>query len=348
MSKLEQARLLIIQCQQMESRINNIIGLFKTESAKNSPSKAVINHCFLKLVNLRDELMSYHRKALELIQITPKKEEAKEEQMKLLALNKMFMDMEETEINMVAMLQPPEGSQLHQQSTADQEKSSAKVTHRPFDVTNPRLWIKELEHHFTAQAVSCQVKKFLTLLRLVGDEQSQVLAPITLSTQNYVEPFESAKEALLTAFELSKFQRLQQLFSLESEDEEKPSHLLGRIDLLLGDVTLEDIRKWLLHRTLSPEAQVTLSHDDSLVTASAYAMKADLLMKSQLPSASQICVVSSNKKKSTKGRENFGLCHIHLKYGDQAYSCAGNSERPCPMWRTVRPKRRQGNAKDQQ
>ena len=125
MSKLEQARLLIIQCQQMESRINNIIGLFKTESAKNSPSKAVINHCFLKLVNLRDELISYHRKALELIQITPKKEEAKEEQMKLLALNKMFMDMEETEINMVAMLQPPEGSQLHQQSTADHEKSSA-------------------------------------------------------------------------------------------------------------------------------------------------------------------------------------------------------------------------------
>ena len=212
----------------------------------------------------------------------------------------------------------------------------SKISIRDFDEENPRLWFSELEHQFKARGITGQSAKFSCLSGVLGKGPSDVIARVTLAAEDNESSasFDDAKLMLLEAFELSRDERLDQVFNAQLDSDEKPSMFLGRLDVLLRDISMDHLRQWLVRRSLSAQFQITLLADKSINSAEELVKSADILVRKNREEDA-IHVVRNKQKSSAKSfvKSQSVLCYWHEKFGDKATTCAGTPVKRCPMWR---------------
>ena len=233
-------------------------------------------------------------------------------------------------------------SSLVKQEAEDRAVRLPKINFRDLDEESPVLWFYELELQFEAHNVEKEAHKFALLLGLLSRDQSFIIYSVTTKDPKHPKPYTTAKQMLLDAFELKKYQRIEMAFSMDGfKYREKPSQFLARFQLLLGDVSVDDICQWQVMKMLPSDVRMTISHDTSLTSAEQIAKAADRLMANAESSGIQAVVYK--KAKRTKV-----LCKYHEQYGDKALMCAGTPMVPCPKWNRSFAKKDSENFRDEQ
>ena len=128
---------------------------------------------------------------------------------------------------------------------------------------------------------------------------------------------------------------------------EKPSRFLARYRLMTKDITIDEMQRWFVFRSLPEAIQLTLLNDPSASTADGLAKAADKLMPTVEKEKSVELVAAVEKtpqavkvvdKDASKSKEQFNLCYFHRKFGSNATRCGGSVKKKCPMWsRQIRP-----------
>jgi len=94
------------------------------------------------------------------------------------------------------------------QQTFSKEEEHAhkipKIEFRSFDEDDPELWFSQLEIQFEALGLSEDRKRFVSLMRLLGNEQADIVGAISVHPPP--EPYKAAKEELVGAYAKSKTQ----------------------------------------------------------------------------------------------------------------------------------------------
>ena len=114
---------------------------------------------------------------------------------------------------------------------------------------------------------------------------------------------------------------------------EKPSEYLARFELLTEDISWNQVKQWVVLRSLPEDIRLALVADQSLKTAHGLVQSADRLVQSKketekTDSTETMAVAFDSKKKKRKRQ----LCQLHAKFGDKAKECKGNFWNPCPMF----------------
>ena len=246
---------------------------------------------------------------------------------------------DEVECSLVAVLSDKKPESMDKQ---DGMQSLPKFSFREFDEGNPTLWFMELELQFSAFNIVSQKIQFFYLKGLLNTSQSYVVSSVTLQVEDLTTPFKDAKALLLKSYGMTVHQRLEKAFAVsELSHGEKPSQYLARFKLLIGEASLDDICQWHLKRALPEDVQLALSSNANVKSAEEMAEVSDALMASKgAADVGQVEVSVVKQNRSRKFKE-FVLCERHKRYGENAWSCTGTEDLPCPMKGHVKPK--QGN-----
>ena len=340
----------VTNCQNLGSRLQNVMDMVKLEMEKDYLSPKVLSHCLTKIVELRTSYLEHHQTALLHLRSSSVKAEAETEIEGLQKKYKVIEIADLTEVEIQALID----EEVVKPETKSQPSTVnvSKITIREFDVFNAKLWFSELEHQFSARGIATQIGKFSHLTGLLGRSQAEIIATITLEVPQGPSCYDEAKSLLIASYELTTDQRFERLVKLSRDFEEKPSQLLGRIEVLLGDMNMEEFKMWLIRKNLSSEVQLVISGDDSLKSAAELAKKADRLVRSVADEDSSSANINKLGVQNKKNQRSPELCYKHRRFGKQAWECTGTWLNPCPMFKDVTrvrsfPKASQGNGRDE-
>ena len=227
------------------------------------------------------------------------------------------------------------------------------------------MWFSLLECSFKAFKITNSLTKFTHAVSLLPPEVLPQVSDVIATAPTADKPYEDLKVAVLKILQSSVATRLRELLSKEELGDEKPSQLLSRMKLLLGDKYQSfdaELFKQLFYQRLPSAIQRSLFSVKDNLTADAIATLADDFMAT-LPSsqASSISVaphdsqlaqltqlvsqltteVASLKlqlrgrprsRSSTPNRRRLnsrsrspGSCWYHRKFGEKALKCVA----PC-------------------
>ena len=213
-------------------------------------------------------------------------------------------------------------SNLNKTSTA----TMPKIKFRELDTENVVLWFAQLETQFQAYGIVDERRRFVLLSGLLKNEQSLIISNITLNPEKYEHLYSEAKNILIKAYEISLMKRIEKAFQMEPDVSEKPSQYLGRFNILLGDISLDDIKSWIVMKRLPALLQTTLLNDASIKNSHNLVEKADKLLPNGMPTDfhNNVNIISNDNRKK--------LCYFHRKFGKKATKCGGTPKIKCPMW----------------
>lgn len=221
-----------------------------------------------------------------------------------------------------------------------------------FWTTNAAAWFTRLEAAFATHhpPITNDLTKFHHVIQLLDSETSRKVHAI-LSNPPNSEKYDAIKAALLSAYELSQFQKDTALLQLNGLGDRRPSELLQHMRSLNTDP--ETLFRCLFLHQLPTHVRRILaqSPDASLDTLAAMA---DRIMDTELPSA--VALINPNScdtsdslplqvegdtnavrhssaaKKQSTYSSNYTLCKYHAKFGAKAKRCQKIVDgQPCAM-----------------
>ena len=209
-------------------------------------------------------------------------------------------------------------SQTHAQSGA--KTKMPKITHRPFDETNPDLWFIELENQFCAQEITEEKCMFAALQPLLGKPQSNGIQDVTRECQALTDPYSKAKKKLVDLYRLKPHDAIQQAWDVQYDSDEKPSQFLGRIKTILVDVTMDDVETYLITRSLPHSVRNTLQASTK-TSSEQVATQADAL------------ILEEPRRSQPQQAVNYvvEVCDNHKK-DKSSKQCLSSWKRRCLMW----------------
>ena len=96
------------------------------------------------------------------------------------------------------------------------------------------LWVMQVEAQFVLRGITARVTKFHHLLANLSQEIASLVRDLLMNP--LVEnPYDALKETLIKRTTLSEQRQLQQLLSAEDIGSHKPTHLLHKMQQILGD-----------------------------------------------------------------------------------------------------------------
>ena len=241
---------------------------------------------------------------------------------------------------------------------AAQTLSAVQVKIPPFYPQDPTLWFLQVESQFITQRVTSERSKFHYVVGALQPD-TVVLVRDLLLNPPAEEPYTQLKQQLIQRTSTSSQQRIQQLLSAEELGDQKPSHLLRRLQQLAGDTPVEAsfLRELFLQRLPSQCRLVLAASQDTDVNN--LATLADRIMEVMPPQLrpvtsppaaeepnhlaelrSEIAALreelhsmprrgrSRSRPRSSSPASRSGsaqLCWYHLRYGDKARKCTS----PC-------------------
>ncbi len=143
----------------------------------------------------------------------------------------------------------------------DEEQTTAHIS---VDIPNfwPRnveLWIARCEAEFDACKITRQETKFNLLQRVLPDEYAEELCDLLICHPKEL-PYDKLKGALIKRIAMTEERRLRQLLTGEELGDRKPSQLLRRIQVLIGERKFEaSILRQLFLQRLPLDVQTILA-----------------------------------------------------------------------------------------
>eukprot|EP00117_Sycon_ciliatum_P035864 scpid16937/ scgid27099/ len=229
-----------------------------------------------------------------------------------------------------------------------------------FYPSDPALWFARAECLFSHRGITAQRTKFDYVAAALSEQFSMEVRELLISPPQ-TEPYTTLKSQLIARTQMSEQKRLRRLLTEEELGDRTPSHLLRRMQQLIGSSQLdESILRELFLQRLPSNAQLVLASTPKATSLSELAAIADRVMETTQASVSAIQrpsqddarmsaleqqiaalteAVSSLHKRldGSRGRSpgrgsgpprsrnnspgRPGLCFFHSKFGDQAKNC---------------------------
>jgi len=199
---------------------------------------------------------------------------------------------------------------------------------------NARFWFTQADSQFALSGITTEETKFHHVVRILdADTAERVMDRIAAPRKDH--EYEDLKEALLTAFDLSKRDRAARLANMGPLGDRKPSALLAEMKALLGSEPSNLLfeHHWL--HALPDDVRIALSQrEDSLDDLAKAADK--MWREKQLAPPTSLMAAAKPPSPAGKDQPNpdKGICYFHRRFGAKAKNC----RQPCTY--TVPP----GNA----
>ena len=161
----------------------------------------------------------------------------------------------------------------------------------PFWPANPRVWFVQVEAQFSRRGITTSRTKYEEVVCALPTQFATEIQDLLLDPPED-EPYEKLKQQLISRIADSERQKLRQLLTAEELGDRKPSQLLRKMQLLLGEkarmIDSSLLRELFLQR-LPANVQMILASADSM-TIDKLAEMADRIMEAATPT---ICSVSA-------------------------------------------------------
>ena len=171
----------------------------------------------------------------------------------------------------------------------------------PFGVHgDPRLWFAQVEAQFQTRKISAQKTKFDYVVASLSPEVATEVRDLIISPPSD-DPYDNLRQALIERTSQSERCRLQHLLSNQQElGDLKPTRLLRRLQLLLGDTAREAdgplFRELFLQR-LPSSVRVALASLDTDLTLQQLAERADHMVEAAAsPFTTMVSGVSTSEQ----------------------------------------------------
>lgn len=213
----------------------------------------------------------------------------------------------------------------------------------PFWIENPRLWFAQAESQFATRGVTASLTKYHYVVAALTMEAAGRVMGLVETVPRGDDPYYILKEALLSAFSLSDYQRAEAIYSLPPLGHRRPSQLLAQIKSLMPSKHTdclfirhaflsrlpEQVRTTVLRESGSLDEVAQLA--DTLVGAiSASAVSEIVSPPEEFLDAVSRRAPQPREQRQKKGVENLPkLCWYHRNFGSRATRCKGTREEPC-------------------
>ena len=138
----------------------------------------------------------------------------------------------------------------------DIEVAAYAITTPPFWPSNTMLWFAQVEAQFMLRGITAQLTKFHHVLANLSQTTASEVRDLLMNPPKE-NTYDVLKETLIKWTTLSEQQRLQQLLSTEDLKDQKPTHLLCKMQQLPGDKP-EAMDLSILRKLFSSNSRVTL------------------------------------------------------------------------------------------
>ena len=159
----------------------------------------------------------------------------------------------------------------------------------PFWPANPRIWFVQVEAQFSRRGITVSRTKYEEVVCALPTEYATEVQDLLLNPPED-QPYEKLKEQLISRIADSESQKLRQLLTAEELGDRKPSHLLRKMQALLGDkakmIDSSLLRELFLQR-LPANVQMILASADTM-TINKLADMADRIMEAATPTISSV------------------------------------------------------------
>ena len=159
----------------------------------------------------------------------------------------------------------------------------------PFWPANPRIWFVQVEAQFSRRGITASRTKYEEVVCVLPSEYATEIQDLLLDPPDE-EPYEKLKYQLIARIADSERQKLRQLLTAEELGDRKPSQLLRKMQLLLGEkarmIDSSLLRELFLQR-LPANVQMILASAESM-TLDKLAEMADRIVDVATPTISSV------------------------------------------------------------
>ena len=138
----------------------------------------------------------------------------------------------------------------------------------PFWPANPRIWFVQVEAQFSRRGITVSRTKYEEVVCALPTEYATEIQDLLLDPPED-RPYEKLKEQLISRIADSESQKLRQLLTAEELGDRKPSHLLRKMQALLGDkakmIDSSLLRELFLQRLPSNVQMILASADTTAI-----------------------------------------------------------------------------------
>ena len=247
-----------------------------------------------------------------------------------------------------------------------------KVTFRPLDHDNVKLWIRQLEDVFDTMGINGQLNRFTTLTTLLNDSEAMVIQDITMSDPRPENVFDQAKHLLTVRYDRPVHECLTRAIAMGGFDtDESPSQWLARFRQTRGKCSIDDLDRWALMRRMPSSLHPTLDALQPPPTLEEFVKHADRLIQTVTRSDVPVNVVSVPQASGSLSPENDiqaiypksrirvkakkrqhstkkCVCWFHDRFGKDSRTCEGEWCLGYKDGITIHQNRRSGNDQGEQ
>ena len=159
----------------------------------------------------------------------------------------------------------------------------------PFWPANPRIWFVQVEAQFSRRGITSSRTMYEEIICALPTEYATEVQDLLL-TPPEEEPYEKLKDQLIARLADSERQKLRQLLTAEELGDRKPTQLLRKMQLLLGEkakfINGSLLRELFLQRLPSNVQMILASADE--MTVERLAEMADRIMDVGAPAISSV------------------------------------------------------------
>ena len=156
----------------------------------------------------------------------------------------------------------------------------------PFWPHDPALWFAQIEAQFTTRGITVEDTKFGYVVSSLQPEIAQEVRDFIISPPS-TNKYQRLKSELIKRTSVSEQKRLHQLLIAEELGDRKPTQLLRKMRLLLGESKLEDnILKQLFLQRMPGSVKAILASTQDSVSLEQLAELADKIIEVATPSSS--------------------------------------------------------------
>jgi hypothetical protein len=156
-----------------------------------------------------------------------------------------------------------------------EQRPTREVKLTPFWPTNPAAWFRAAEGKFFLRGIDDELARFYNCLHALPESTITLISDLVEADPPPATPYQALKARLLTAYQLTNIQRVEQLFNMPPLGGQRPSELLAEmIRLCPRGQENNDLFNYLFLNKLPRELRVLLSEAD-MADKQALAARAD-------------------------------------------------------------------------
>ncbi len=195
---------------------------------------------------------------------------------------------------------------------ADAEVANAVSLKLPtFWTKQPKVWFAQAEAQFALRNITVDDTKYHYVVAALDQEvASSVLNILAAPPAN--NKYDALKARLTSTYDLSEYERINQIIDMPSLGDEKPSVLMNKMLALMDDITPGPFLRCHFLRRLPEDIRCILVSSGTKDCRD-LAKMADQLWEARQSGANAVSKASR--------RPRGGLCFYHERFGDRANRC---------------------------